>query len=238
MIVAYIRVSGKGQLLDDADGFPRQRAGILKLRPEVERFFEERGVTGTSDWGERPAWIEMMAALQPGDTIVIERLDRLARDLGVQEFILRDLKKRQIALLSANEPDLDDSPTRVLFRQMLGAFAQYERAMIEAKLRHARERRREQEGRCEGRKPYGQHPKRPEEVKWLHTMVQLSSQGFTHREIAEQLNSQGAPTRRGKPWHHGSVGKILSAQLELPAAATLPAVAGVPPSEACAPGSH
>jgi DNA invertase Pin-like site-specific DNA recombinase len=244
----YLRVSGKGQLLDDADGFPRQRAAIERYAAandfEIVRWFEERGVSGTTDWDERPAWVEMLASIDPGIAVIVERLDRLARDMGVQEHIIRDLKRRRVVLMSTAEPDLgSEEPTRVLIRQMLGVIAQYERAMIEVKLRHARERQRKKNGRCEGRKPFGQDPQRPQEVTTLQAIAHHGvTLGHTSRYIAAFLNERGLPTREGNRWHHATVAKILSATVERisgptgpPLIATLPDVGVVPPSGACAP---
>lgn len=241
MIVGYCRVSGIGQV--EGEGLPRQRDAIQRAAVlhglAVEQVFEEHGVSGTTDWMDRPAWIQMMSLLESGDTIIIERLDRLARDLGVQEHVIRDLKKRDVALISEAEPDLGSTdPTRILFRQILGAIAQFDRAQIEAKLRHARERIRSKEGRCEGRKPYGRHPERPEERPWLEQIVQLSRSGFTTREIANQLNISNAPTRKGSVWRHGTVAKIITANAETAGSASLRGVAAVPPSVECAPGAH
>jgi DNA invertase Pin-like site-specific DNA recombinase len=88
--------------------------------------------------------------------VLVERLDRLARFLTVQESILQDLKRKQFDLVSVTEPDLcTDDPTRTLMRQVLGAFSEYERSMIVLKLRGARQRMKRKAGRCEGRKPYG-----------------------------------------------------------------------------------
>lgn len=207
----YLRVSSKGQLLDDADGFPRQRAAIESYAAAngltIVQWFEERGISGVSEWADRPAWIEMMASMQDGGTVIIERLDRLARDLGIQEYIVRDLKKRRVALISTAEPDLGSAdPTRILFRQILGAVAQYDRAQIEAKLRHARDRQRQKIGRCEGRKPFGHRPK---ENECLDTIIALKRQGYTTRKIARILNGRGLPTRTGTLWHHGTVAKII-----------------------------
>jgi DNA invertase Pin-like site-specific DNA recombinase len=84
--------------------------------------------------------------------VLVEKLDRLARDLMVQESILRDLRNDGFSLVSVMEPDLcSDDPTRKLMRQILGAFAEYEKSLIVAKLRGARQRTRAKEGRCEGR---------------------------------------------------------------------------------------
>src|SRR5207249_10420907 len=89
----------------------------------------------------------------------IEKLDRLARDVVVQETIIADMQRKRFEIRSVTEPDLcSDDPTRTLLRQMMGAFAEYERKMIVLKLRGARQRKRQQSGSCEGRKPYGSRP--------------------------------------------------------------------------------
>lgn len=211
--VGYIRVSGKGQL--DGDGFDRQRDYIERYAAAngytIADWFEERAVCGATEWEDRPAWTEMIATTP--QVIIVERLERLARDMGVQEYILRNLKKRGVTLLSTAESDLENpDPARVLFRQMMGCIAQYDRAMIESKLRAARSRIRAREGRCEGRKPFGGHPKFPQEAVQLVRLLQLSRQGFTTREIASQLNADQVPTRTGGPWHHATVARIVSAQ--------------------------
>src|ERR1051325_9513994 len=140
----YVRVSGRGQL--DGDGFPRQREAIERYAAvnglRIVRWFEEKAVCGATEWENRPAWSEMVQTLNGVRTIVIEKLDRLARELFIQEYILRDLKQRGVTLVSAAEPDLDSDPGRVLFRQMMGAIAQYDRTMVVAKLRAARTRMR------------------------------------------------------------------------------------------------
>src|SRR5215831_17647669 len=158
-VYGYKRVSGKGQLT--GDGFTRQGIAIEKFAKAnghtLVKVFSEKAVPGATDMVDRPAWREMIAEAVEGgaEAIVIERLDRLARDLMVQEYIVADIIKRGLVLLSTAEPDLcSTDPTRVLIRQILGAVAAYDKAMIVLKLRGARERKRES-GRCEGIKPYG-----------------------------------------------------------------------------------
>src|SRR4051794_9751426 len=116
---AYLRVSGKGQI--DGDGFPRQKTAIAQYAEShgihIVRWFEEQGVSGTKDIDNRPALQELMAALDSNGvrTVVIEKLDRLARDLMVSECIVADLRKDGYELISVSEPDLcSNEPTRVL----------------------------------------------------------------------------------------------------------------------------
>jgi len=65
------------------------------------------------------------------------------------------LKALGISIIPASAPDFftEDTPTAALVRQVLGAIAQFEKASAVAKLAAARKRKRERDGRCEGRKP-------------------------------------------------------------------------------------
>ena len=208
----YLRVSGIGQV--DGDGFARQQAAIEAYCDreglELVGFFEEKAVSGKLEWGDRPAWMEMMESMNGCRTVVIERLDRLARDLMVQEHILMDLRGRKIELRSTAEPDLgSDDPTRVLMRHILGAVAQYDRAMTVLKLKGARDRQRERTGRCEGQKPFGTMAGREDEKYTLKVMIGLRKGGMTLRDIAEALNRGGHKTRHDGKWFAASVGNIL-----------------------------
>jgi DNA invertase Pin-like site-specific DNA recombinase len=206
----YLRVSGKGQL--NGDGFPRQRAAIEAYARAngfvIVKWFEERGVTGAETWENRPAWSEMVQNLNGVRTIIIEKLDRLARELFIQEYILRDLKGRGVALVSATEQDIiDTDPARVLFRQMMGAIAQYEKSMIVLKLRAARKRVKAAMGKCEGPKPYGTFPG---ELDRLARMREMRAAGMAYDRIAETFNTEGVPTRRtGAKWYGMTVQKLL-----------------------------
>jgi len=207
---AYLRVSGKGQV--DGDGFPRQLAAVQGFAGShgitIARVFREKGISGTVDGLDRPAWVEMISAARDADVkvIIIEKLDRLARDLMIQERILADLKSRGLTLISVAEPDLcSDDPTRTLLRQIMGAIAEYDKGTIVAKLRAARQRQRVAHGRCEGAKPYGAHPGESTVLDRIRTMY---ASGARFLAIAEALNVQGIAPRRGVRWHPYAVARI------------------------------
>ena len=159
---------------------------------------------------DRPAWAAMITALHGNGikTIVIEKLDRLARDLMVQEATIADLQDSGFSLISVAEPDLmAGDPTRILMRQMMGAVAQYDKSQIVLKLRGARLRKRAAEGRCEGRKPFGRDYA---EKLAVDRMRALRASGLAFDKIAAQLNMEGVPTRTGKRWHGIVVNRILT----------------------------
>ena len=210
---AYLRVSGRGQI--EGDGFPRQLKAIKDYASandfKIVRVFREEGVSGTIETLDRASWVEMMVALHSNGvrTIIVEKLDRLARDLMVQEAAIADLRKNGFELVSVQEPDLMASdPTRVLTRQLMGAVAQYEKCQIVAKLKGARMRMRLAEGRCEGRKPFGH---RDGEQAIIERMRALAASGLSTRAITAQLNQEQLQTRNGGPWRDAVVGRILKA---------------------------
>jgi DNA invertase Pin-like site-specific DNA recombinase len=211
---AYLRVSGKGQV--DGDGFTRQLEAIKGYAAghglTIAKVYREEGVTGASEGMDRPAWVEMIGRILGNGvkTILIEKLDRLARDLMVQEHILTDLQRRGITLISVAEPDLcSDDPTRKLLRQFMGAIAEYDKAMIVLKLRGARLRMKAKRGYCEGAKPYGTFPG---ESAVVARMAALRASGMAFQKIAAELNAKGISPRRGARWYGKTVDNILAAQ--------------------------
>jgi DNA invertase Pin-like site-specific DNA recombinase len=208
----YVRCSSMGGM--DGDGPIRQRAAIEKFCQEnsieLAGVYEESH-TG-SDLEGRTEFHKMRSAMLANGVrmVICEKLDRLARSIMVQETILADFKKHGIELRSATvgEDDLcGTDPTRTLIRQILGCFFEYERKMIELKLRAARQRARAAGKRCEGRMPYGA---KAGEAGTLCLILDLFKRGQRPEAIAALLNAKAIPTRYGRSWHPATVSKILN----------------------------
>ena len=210
----YLRVSGKGQL--DGDGFDRQRKSIEDYAAangfEIVHIYEEEGVSGTL--ADRPALADMIISLEQNGhgvkTVIIERIDRLARDLMVQETILSEMNKGGVSVLSATDGDLlDDDPTRKLVRQVLGAIAEYDKEMTVQKLRAARERKRMKNGKCEGRKSYAEiNPNIIKEINRLKRK-RKGRKNRTSKEIARCLNEAGFVSATGGEFNGRTVENII-----------------------------
>jgi len=218
--VAYLRVSGKAQV--HGDGFPRQRATVDRFakanRMTIVGEFRDGGVKGATDLEHREGLAALLDTIESDGVkvVLVERADRLARDLMVSEIILGQFRDLGVRVITADSGvDLtvnDEDPTRTLIRQVLGAVAQFEKSVIVLKLRAARDRVRKSNGRCEGRKPFGT---RPGEAAILHRMRQLRRKSPGHPrmsfvKIAHILNTESHRTRMGKPWRGPTVRKILS----------------------------
>jgi DNA invertase Pin-like site-specific DNA recombinase len=209
----YIRVSGESQV--EGDGPVRQRKAIEAYAKangfRVVEWFVEEAVSGTVESKDRPAFSEMLVALLSNGvrTVLVEHLDRLARDVFVQEGTIKLFKEKSLELISVKQPDLcSDDPNRVAMRQMMGVFAQLDRANIVLKLRAARQRSRAKNGRCEGRKPFGT---REGESAVLARMKEIALT-MTYKQVADTLNAEGFKTRTGGQWFPGTVYNILRKQ--------------------------
>lgn len=174
-------------------------------------------MSGTRDLEDREGLGELIERIRSNGVrvVLVERADRLARDLLVSEVLLaqfRDLGVRVVAADSGTDlTAADEDPTRVLIRQVLGAVAQFEKSVVVAKLRAARTRQRRQTGRCEGRKPFGYHAG---EERVLTRIRQLYRKPrgrarLSYGAIAATLNAEALPTRTGVPWRAGTVRRIV-----------------------------
>lgn len=144
--VIYVRTSGLGQVRREGpkvqEGDCRQYAAAHGMT--VVAVLHEAAVTGETD--DRPAHAEALVLIEQGgaDAVLISTRSRLARNLMVQEALLRrawdldaEVHESDYGLIPQDDPD---DPTRTLVRQMLGAVAQLDKAMTVQQLRKARQR--------------------------------------------------------------------------------------------------
>lgn len=228
--VAYLRCSGLGQA--DGDTWDRQRASISKyasrkgLTVDTADWFQDVGVSGTKDLGDRPGLAALLDRVETNGVrvVLVENASRLARDLLVSEVILAQLRDAGCTVIDCDSgtdliTDSDDDPTRRLIRQVLGAVAEFDRRVTVLKLRAARERVRRRAGRCEGRKPYGSRPGEAvvvERIKGLHRKPHGRDR-MSYQQIADTLNAEGRPTRQaGKSWTKQVVHQIVGRGLKTP----------------------
>jgi DNA invertase Pin-like site-specific DNA recombinase len=125
MMLGYARVS------TDEQSAALQVDALTKAG--CDRIFEDVGVSGAL--ANRPAFDELLEFLQPGDTVVTWKLDRLGRSLGHLIHIIAALEKRQVAFKSLSEAiDTATAGGRLLFHVM-GALAEFERSLISERTR-------------------------------------------------------------------------------------------------------
>jgi hypothetical protein len=101
---------------------------------------------------------------------------------------------------------LDDGPTSKLIRQILGAVAEFEKAMTVAKLRAPDDRKRRTTGKCEGRKSYAER-----DAGMVALAREIKGRGgrVSLRAIATELAAKGYITPSGKPYSASAVASML-----------------------------
>src|SRR4249920_618436 len=211
--VSYLRTSSAANVGADKDSDKRQRAAIEAFAKQaaftIVGEYYDAAVSGADPVDQRPGFAEMLQRLAAdgAKTIIVESPDRFARDLAVQLAGHDMLKSLGISIIPASAPEFftEDTPTAVLVRQVLGAISQFEKASAVAKLAAARKRKREREGRCEGRKPLCEtHPDVVALARKLRRRKPKRGQ-LSLREVSKLLAAQGFLNERGKPYAAKSV---------------------------------
>jgi excisionase family DNA binding protein len=127
LLVGYARCSTEEQDLT------AQRDGLSRLGVAAERIYVAHGLTGTNR--ERPGLREAPAACRAGDTLVVTKLDRLARSLPDARAIADELTARQVSLnLGGSVYDPTDAVGRLLFN-VLTMVAEFESDLIRLRTR-------------------------------------------------------------------------------------------------------
>jgi DNA invertase Pin-like site-specific DNA recombinase len=142
--------------------------------------------------------------------VLVENTSRFARDLVVQLTGHEMMKKAGIELIPVDAPDFftDPTPTAEMVRQILGAVAQFEKANLVAKLKHARNRKRAETVRCEGRKPVPAEV--VAEVRRLARKNPKTGERRSLRQIAAELATLGYMGPSGQPYQANSVRQMLA----------------------------
>jgi DNA invertase Pin-like site-specific DNA recombinase len=219
----YLRVSTPGQV--DGFGFDRQeevcRAYAKKAGYEVAGVFQEAGVSGVADETQRPAFQEMMTDILSNGvkTVIVESMDRLARELRIQETLLIYLASKGVDLISARTEEnitqaVKDDPLKKALVQIQGVFAELEKNQLVRRLRKGRDAKSaEQKKRCEGRKTFGDTPAEKKIVERIRAMRRTrrnNTPGMTLQGIADRLNGEGIKTRLGKTWTPAHVWGVIN----------------------------
>ena len=190
MIIGYARVSTKTQA-KDGNGLEAQDAALREAGATV---IYKDAFTGTTT--DRPEFEKLMSKIRPGDTLVVTKLDRIARSASEGSKMVQELLDNDISVHVLNMGKMDNTPTGKLICQIMFAFAEFERDMIVE---------RTQEGRAIARKNPNFHEGRPKKYssgQLNHALELLKSHSYSQvteltgiskatlaREKARRINS-------------------------------------------------
>ena len=171
MIYGYARVSTKGQAKEgnslEAQTAALTAAGAEKIYTDV--------MTGAR--ADRPGLTQLLAAIGPGDTLMVTKLDRIARSGRNGAELFEDLLSRGATVHILNLGKMDDTPTGKLIRNVMLCFAEFERDLIAERTAEGKALARQKPGFREGR------PKKYRPVQMDHAMALLDN-GYSYRQVA------------------------------------------------------
>ena len=223
-IIGYCRVSTDNQ--KDEGTIDLQRQALREYAElkgyELIKTFEDEGVSGGLE--DRAGLAELFNYLEDKENkdieaVLIFKLDRLARDLYIQEHLIKKLEGLGKGLISTKEADLaSDDPMRKAFRQFMGIVSELEKAFITMRLSGGRINKIKNKKTYAGggialgystkNKDLIINAEQAETIKQIFKMRRYQRKGL--REIARVLNEQGVATARGGEWHAGTIKYILA----------------------------
>lgn len=229
-VALYGRVSSDeqvqaGSIANQID-FGRRFCDLHAL--EIVESYTDDGVSGTTDPADRPAAGRMLADAKAGrfDTLLVYRLDRLARSLWHLLGTYQKLTEMGVTLRSMTEPVDTSSPIGRFIFQLLGSIAELERETILERSRLGTSRALA-EGRPPGRPPAGyardndgRFAAHRSEAPLVREIFSLAASGTPAGTIARTLNDRGVPTLwtargyrskdgRDGVWKHTAILSIL-----------------------------
>ena len=194
-------------------------AAYVKSQPDWElthRFSDQASGAAT----ERPELKRALAEARAGrfDLLLVYRVDRFSRSVRGPAQLLEDLDAAGVAFRSATKPFDTTSAAGRMMVQMLGVFAEFERATIVDRVIAGIERKAARGGWCGGSRPFGYDvdpqtgfliPKSDEAP-----LVPVIFARYVHgregaRALAVWLNEGGHRTKAGRPWSHTAVLTVL-----------------------------
>lgn len=220
-VIGYIRVSTENQVGEDKFGLDVQRREITQYCEanglNLIDIIEDAAFSGADT--ERPGIHEILSRSAEGEftAVVVAKLDRLSRDLFFQMFIDKELRKSDVRVISVAEPFNSDDPMTQLMRQMVGAFAEYERHMIKSRMTGGRKQKASQGGYAGGGVPLGYVTVRgtgkiavdEDKVATVREIFALRAAGLSMPKICDELNANGHTTREGKRFSAMTVKRVL-----------------------------
>lgn len=184
MIYGYARVSTRGQAKDgnsiDAQVKALTDAGASEIYKEA--------FTGTTT--ERPEFDKLLSKLSEGDTLVVTKLDRIARSASEGSKLIQRLLDKGVSVNVLNMGKMDDTPTGKLICTIMFAFAEFERDMIVERTQEGRVVARKNPGYREGR------PKKYSSKQIEHALALLDEHSFS--QVVELTGISKATLARAK----------------------------------------
>lgn len=221
--LAYLRVSTDGQVGEDKFGLSVQEEAIeqyaSKQGYQIISWYSDSGISGANI--DRPGLLQLISDSSIKDIkgVIVAKIDRIARDLMSQLWIEKELMKNEVELISVSEPFRGQDPANILFRQIIGAFAQFEKSRITERMAGGRRAKAKQGGYAGGCPPIGYKAHRGSKILYVDDekaatvqrvfQIKNNKPDISLQKIADILNDEGYTTARGSSFKKMQIKRIL-----------------------------
>jgi DNA invertase Pin-like site-specific DNA recombinase len=226
--IAYVRVSTDRQA-DSGAGLAAQRASIESFARSagitITAWHEDAGVSGAAGIDARPGLAAAIASLRKGDTLLVAKRDRIARDSFLSAVIERAVTRKGATIASADGVGNGDQAADAFMRSVMAAAAEFERGLIRQRTKAAMAAKRRAGERC-GQVPFGWSLGEDgttlvpveEEQRVIEQIIRCRAAGMSLRAIAAILTEEGIRTQGGNgSWNHNTIASILTRHAALAA---------------------
>ena len=184
MIYGYARVSTNGQA---KDGNSLERQVQLLKEAGAEKIYKD-AFTGTKT--DRPELKKILSNLQPGDKLIVTKLDRMARSVAQGGELIESLLNQGVAVHVLNMGLMDNTPTGRLIMHIILAIAEFEGDMIVERTQEGKAVARTKKGYREGRlKKYGR-----EQINHALELMEI----YPASKVSEMMNISRSTLMRAK----------------------------------------
>jgi len=218
----YLRVSTDAQAGEDRFGLESQTQAIQKFAEDqgydLTSWYTDAGVSGGTL--ERPELQRLLVDSRAArfEVVLVAKMDRVARDLMAQLWLEKELLRADVEIISVAEPFRGQDATNRLFRQIIGAFAEFEKSRITDRMSSGRKVKASRGGYAGGGAPLGYLYKRgtghleldTEKVEAVKLAFKLRAQGMNLQQVANELNRLGMSTAKGSKFRRTQVMRILA----------------------------
>jgi len=168
----YIRVSTKGQA--SGNSLQAQKEAVIAHGADPDLIFEDVFTGAKCD---RPELKKLLSVLEESDTLIIPKLDRMARNVSQGVAVIEELVQKGVTINILNMGIFDNRPANRFQLQIMLAMAEFERVLILERMAEGKAVARLKEGYREGR------PKKWKSKQYNHAMKLLEQQ--TYKDVAE-----------------------------------------------------
>ena len=221
--IVYTRVSTDDQVISGL-GLEAQKRVCYEtanlLGASEILLFSDEGISGSISIEDRPALRDALGAVSNGDTFIVAKRDRIARDMFLSltvERILTNRKAKFVSVAGEGSGLGNDDVGGLIQRRMIDLFAEVERTMIRSRTKAALQSKK-LKGERIGTIPYGYkllsdgvHIDLCETEQQVIALIKtLATEGYSQHGTVSYLNRKRIPSRTGNRWGRTQISRILS----------------------------